>query len=42
MLAKGMVRNDKGWWLTHPSAVHWTNERNAEEEEALAASRRVT
>lgn len=24
MLARGMARNDKGWWLSRPAAVHWT------------------
>jgi len=33
MLAKGMVRNAKGWWLTRASGVHWTEEEEAEEEQ---------
>jgi hypothetical protein len=32
MLAKGMARNDKGWWITRLSETHW-----AEEEEPEAA-----
>ena len=24
MLARGMARNDKGWWLLRQAGVHWT------------------
>lgn len=30
MLAKGMVSNDKGWWMTRPSALHWAQGREEE------------
>jgi hypothetical protein len=30
MLAKGMARNDKGWWMTRPSESHWAEEEKAE------------
>jgi hypothetical protein len=30
MLAKGMARNDKGWWMTRPSATHWAEEEEPE------------
>ncbi len=26
MLAKGMAHNDKGWWMTRPSATHWAED----------------
>lgn len=29
MLAKGMVKNEKGWWLTRASDVHWTEDEEA-------------
>ena len=34
MLAKGMARNDNGWWMTRPSEIHWAE---AEEPEAVPA-----
>lgn len=30
MLAKGMARNDKGWWMTRPAATHWAEEEEPE------------
>ena len=26
MLAKGMVTNEKGWWMTRPSETHWAED----------------
>ena len=34
MLAKGMARNDKGWWMTRPSeSSHWAEDEEEEEPE---------
>lgn len=38
MLAKGMVKNDKGWWLTRASEGHWTEDEEADEIEAASMS----
>ena len=33
MLAKGMVKNGKGRWMTRASEVHWTEGEETEEEQ---------
>jgi hypothetical protein len=38
MLEKGMVRNDKGWWMTRPSVLHWTQHEETEEAETMPSS----
>jgi hypothetical protein len=35
MLAKGMARNNKGWWMTRPSVSHWAEDE--EEEESIVS-----
>ena len=30
MLARGMARNAKGWWMTRPSATHWAEGEEVE------------
>src|SRR6266566_9533052 len=38
MLAKGMVANEKGWWMTRPSEeTHWAENVQPVEERAAAS-----
>lgn len=41
MLAKGMVKNDKGWWMTRASEAHWKEEADTREEAEMSVEERL-
>lgn len=41
MLTKGMVKNEKGWWMTRMSETHWTEEAEDEAEAEMSVEERL-
>ncbi len=38
MFARGMVKDENGWWMTRPSLIHWAEDQTSFSEEREAIS----